>query len=140
MKKFMFIAIAMLSLVVFTGCGPTTYLTKAPTMVEATPEGSMDQLYVQANLWMIDQFNSAESVIQFSDKDAGIFKGKYLIYSVGATTYTRSQSIYATLTIRVSDNRVQMDIVVIDDYPTWLKKTVDSSVADLVVKFKSEFQ
>ena len=41
------------------------------------PGKSKDQLYVNANTWFVDIFNSAESVIQYQDKDAGKIIGKY---------------------------------------------------------------
>ena len=36
-----------------------------------------DELYVKANAWFVDNFNSAESVIQFQDKESGKLMGKY---------------------------------------------------------------
>jgi hypothetical protein len=35
-------------------------------------------LYTRINLWFVDVFNSSESVIEFSDKESGVIKGKYL--------------------------------------------------------------
>ena len=37
--------------------------------------------FIKANEWMVQSFNDAKSVIQFKDKEAGIFKGKYPIKS-----------------------------------------------------------
>lgn len=42
------------------------------------PEKSKDDIYVLANKWMVETFNSAESIIQYSDKEAGTIMGKYV--------------------------------------------------------------
>lgn len=42
------------------------------------PGMTKDQLYIASNTWMVDIFRSAESVIQFSDKEDGVVMGKYV--------------------------------------------------------------
>lgn len=68
--------------------------------------------YIKANEWMVESFNSAKNVIQFSDKEEGIVKGKYLMYQgVQGTKYMAgTESYYAIITIRVKDNSVKMEI------------------------------
>lgn len=105
MKKLMIV----LSVFLFTGCG--TMVNQPSSIVEEfNPKGTKDELYVRANLLMIDIFNNAESVIQFSDKDAGVFKGKHLVYHQGATQYTSERKLFATLTVTVRDNYLKLKI------------------------------
>jgi hypothetical protein len=35
-------------------------------------------IYTKANMWFVDAFKNADSVIQFSDKESGTIKGKYV--------------------------------------------------------------
>ena len=42
------------------------------------PNITQDELYIKANSWFVDNFNDAESVIQFQDKEAGKLMGKYV--------------------------------------------------------------
>ena len=39
---------------------------------------STDDIYIKANMWFVDAFQNADSVIQFSDKASGTIKGKYV--------------------------------------------------------------
>jgi hypothetical protein len=39
---------------------------------------SADNIYIKANMWFVDAFRNADSVIQFSDKASGTIKGKYV--------------------------------------------------------------
>jgi len=41
-------------------------------------EMSSDDIYIKANMWFVDAFKNADSVIQFSDKQSGTIKGKYV--------------------------------------------------------------
>jgi hypothetical protein len=42
------------------------------------PGVSKDDLFVKTNLWAVGYFNKAESVIEYSDKEAGIISGKFI--------------------------------------------------------------
>lgn len=63
--------------------------------------------YIKANEWMVNTFHSAESVVQFSDKEEGIIKGKYLLE--GTTNR------YASITIWVKDNASKINIEAFDN-------------------------
>jgi len=41
------------------------------------PGVSKDELYARVNAWFVETFNSAESVIEFQDKEIGKVMGKY---------------------------------------------------------------
>jgi hypothetical protein len=62
---------------------------------------------------MVATFNNAESVIQFTDKEAGIVKGKYIMKKgiISTSAYVASTDpFYAVITIRVKDNAARIEI------------------------------
>jgi hypothetical protein len=67
---------------------------------------SQDTLYTRANMWFVDAFRSAESVIQFSDKTSGIIKGKYIGDNVMAGVYVCK--ISSTVTVEVKEGRYRI--------------------------------
>lgn len=75
--------------------------------------GTKNQLFLKANEWMVNTFNNAESVIQYSDKDEGAIIGKYLMFGelisvpMGMTVNTR---VFAIIDIRVKDNKARVSI------------------------------
>jgi len=76
MKKLM-----LLSLIFITACVVYKTVSSEPysEVFENLP-GTKDELFVKANEWMVKTFTSAESVIEYSDKEAGALMGKYLMY------------------------------------------------------------
>lgn len=76
-------------------------------------EGEKNDLYVKANQWMVERFNSAKSVVQFSDKDAGIVSGKYYIATpmvVGSNYQTSANEIYAIIKLQVKDGAAKISV------------------------------
>lgn len=71
------------------------------------PGINKDDLFILANSWAVDVFVSAESVIEFSDKEAGIVKGKYIINFVEGVYV---QAVRSTLTIEVKDDAARITI------------------------------
>jgi hypothetical protein len=67
---------------------------------------SQDDLYIRANMWFVDAFNKADSVIQFSDKENGVIKGKYIGDNVTAGMYICK--ISATVSVEVKDGRYRI--------------------------------
>jgi hypothetical protein len=67
---------------------------------------SQDILYTRANMWFVDAFRSAESVIQFSDKESGVIKGKYIGDNVMAGIYVCK--IASTVTVEIRDGRYRI--------------------------------
>lgn len=68
-----------------------------------------NQLYIRANTWMVETFNNAKSVIQFSDKESGIVIGKYLMKSIITSTTTRND-VYAIIKIQAKDGSTKITI------------------------------
>ncbi len=97
-----------------TSCGSIKFETTGDGWIEKdgiTNSLSKKDNYILSNEWMVEAFNNAESVIQFSDKEAGIVKGKYHLYSgEGSTGYYRSESVSAIITLRVKDDGVRIEI------------------------------
>ena len=128
MKKILLIALLALS----ASCGSVQYL-KSPILPQQKAvmlETSKDVNFVNANEWMVETFNNAESVIQYSDKEAGIVKGKYSIFSAsaGRTTYYgygitntvgKYDGLTATITVRVKDGEARLEIVPNKTYLTY---------------------
>lgn len=120
MKKLLtLIMISYLFLVV--GCMSGASLVQFPEdedLVEVYdyPALSKDQLFLKANGWMIETFNSAESVIQHSDKEEGAIIGKYLMYGSTSTSYVYGQAIeidsrvFAIIDIRVKEGKAKIEI------------------------------
>ena len=68
---------------------------------------SRSDLFVRANSWAVDAFVSADSVIEFSDADAGLMKGKYVTYYQEGLYNVR---VRATLTIELKDGAARVTI------------------------------
>jgi len=140
------ILIMVLTLLSLTSCGTLTTITASQQNIEIYPKADKDELYVKANLWMVDVFNDAESVIQFSDKEAGVFKGKYLVHHTPASQYSAGSSLYATLMVNVKDNYLKLTIN-IPEYQSYInsevfvdrQKIVNQKVNYVIQDFKDSF-
>ncbi|WP_236984860.1 DUF4468 domain-containing protein [Marinagarivorans cellulosilyticus] len=70
-----------------------------------------DTLYVRANNWMVDAFNNADSVVQFTDKESGTISGRYLLGTVSnASEYGPARRAYATIKVRVKDGASKITV------------------------------
>ena len=99
----------ILSVFALSSCESVEY-TEPPREEQAVvievPEKGKDELFVLANSWAVDAFNSAESVIEFSDKEAGIVKGNFeSALSDGMRSSGRART---TMTIEVKDGRARI--------------------------------
>jgi hypothetical protein len=127
--------------------------TPPPKIATFENELSKDQNYVLANEWMVESFNNATSVIQFTDKESGTVKGKYTIKSayISTSTYVAStDALFAIITIRVKDKLSRIEI----DPPTdaffsrksmgyeigYTASMFDEAASKLVADFQSRMQ
>jgi len=84
-----------------------------PQSEEFSSSNNQDDLYIKSNTWMVERFNSAKSVVQFSDKEGGIVIGKYLMAEVpnvmgyGVVSYT---DVYARIKIQVKDEVAKITV------------------------------
>jgi len=110
MKKIILLAVITLSSCVLVQNIPSEDL-KQSKIIEDLKQ-SKSELYVKANNWMVNAFNDAESVIQFSDKDSGTLTGKYLV--TGGLTYLSGipmdSRVFAIIKMKLKDNRANISI------------------------------
>lgn len=103
---------AVLSLV---SCMSTIRLIDKPSDVIKNSENNENKNanYVKANEWMVQAFNNAESVIQFTDKESGVIKGRYAM-KMGVTStspyVSNTPAFTAIITIRVKDKASRIEI------------------------------
>jgi len=110
MKKLILISITILSSCV--AYQKISYQEPFIKIYEDVP-GDKNQLFLKANEWMVKTFNSAESVIQYSDKEEGVIIGKYLMFGeirTGAYGISVDSRVYAKIDIRVKDGRALISI------------------------------
>ena len=109
MKKLFLLSISFLLL----NCGLT------PSLMQSNPiekvfklEGqNKSDLYVKANQWMVNSFNNAKSVIQFSDKESGTITGKYMLGKLTASDrFNPGTEAYAIVNIQVKDGASKVTI------------------------------
>ena len=71
------------------------------------PNKTQSEIYVKANAWFVETFVSAESVIEFQDRESGRIMGKYVFtYNEGILTFAVRQ----TISLECRDNRVRIVI------------------------------
>ena len=106
------ISIFAFALVLFTGCATMMGVKAPPEMrtfekIIEIPNQTKSYLYIKANSWFVETFNSAESVIEFQDKEAGKIMGKYIFsYAEGVYTYNVRQIV----DIAIKDNKIKIVI------------------------------
>lgn len=114
MKKIFIPSISLICFFLLNSC-ITSQVQQSPPPKFANFENQLDKNanYVLANEWMVESFNSAESVIQFTDKESGTIKGKYTLKQayVSASPYVASTpALSAIITLRVRDNKIRIEI------------------------------
>lgn len=109
MKKLNILLILGLALLLVSCATVKPSEVKGMTKVVDVPGVSKDELFVKASTWMVEAFNSSKSVIQYSDKEAGVIKGKYVI---DFPQLTAQGSCDATITIECKDEKCRL---IIDD-------------------------
>jgi len=124
MKTFIYgLLLFALLLVVSCAATPVKRISEPLTYNEVVEVDNMskDALFTKANMWFVDAFRNADSVIQFSEKDSGVIKGKY----VGDKTRFADDSFRAagtyllqvtsTITVEVREGRYRISF----DNPTY---------------------
>jgi len=115
MKNLKQLKILILSTLLLTSCGGmlnTTMLHPVQKSKIINIENTnKSDLFVRANNWMVETFNDAESVIQFSDKENGIVTGKYLMQTIIKGTEIPATKVFAIIKIRVKDNAANIELL-----------------------------
>jgi hypothetical protein len=120
-KKISLVVIKIVFLVLATsmmwGCRTTQVIisedSKKMERIIDVPNLSKDALYIKVNSWFVENFNSAESVIEFQDKEAGKIIGKY------EHSYTYHLNLWyarQTVSVDIKDNRIRF--IISDPYHT----------------------
>lgn len=121
MKKLTLITI----LILINGCISYRTLNKPDNISEIINTKLLkDEAYILSNEWMVETFNDSESVIEFTDKEVGIIKGKYLMaqgIDFDSSYYTSISPLFVIITIRVKDSLVRFEINH-NNYPFTLAK------------------
>ncbi|MFD0763013.1 DUF4468 domain-containing protein [Lutibacter aestuarii] len=145
MKRLLFIFITSFTII---NCG-SLVATKVPAE-EFSQEKIIenlnlkkDKLYVISNDWMVDTFNDAESVIQFTDKEEGIVIGKYLLQGelIIADIITNDTRIFAKIKIEVKDNKAKINITpttAINIFKEQHKLTIKDKINNLIISFENK--
>lgn len=66
-----------------------------------------NELYRRANQWFVDNFTSAESVIEYQDKESGDIMGKY-VFSTTVGIY--HHDIRQTISVNLKDGKARLRI------------------------------
>jgi len=96
---------------VLSGCATTEAPQVDYSEIVDVPDISKDDLFVKTNLWAVGYFNKADSVIEYSDKEAGTISGKF----VGKNHSIKggmggSQAVRSIFTVSVKDGKVKLDL------------------------------
>ncbi len=105
-RKLSLATVLIIALIIMAGCASTSNenVVDEMSVVVEVPGKTADELFVLANSWAVDIFNSAEAVIEFSDKDAGIIKGTFTHDINGFNDY-RTET---TITIETREGRARI--------------------------------
>ncbi len=115
------------------------------------------EAYIKAKTWFANTFNSAKSVIQLDDKDAGVIVGKGFTEKEAGNAFTGSipQNVWYTINITIKDGKYRIQIYdvflkntdgytstaeSINKYPKMNKKflkRIDDSCKDLIASLKA---
>ena len=108
-KKLFYLSIVIILIISIQSCA-TIVISQESSKVVKIEGKSKDDLYIRANTWMVETFNNAESVIQFSDKENGIVTGKYIMANIIASNTTR-HNVYSIIKIQVKDGAARITII-----------------------------
>ncbi len=118
------------------------------------------EAYIKAKTWFANTFNSANSVIQMDDKDAGSLIGKGYTAKEAGNVFTGpiSQNVWYTINITIKDGKYRVQIYDVyiknsdgytmtseslNKYPKMNKKfikRIDDSCKELIVSLKAAMQ
>ena len=108
MKKIIF----LLSVFLFFSCGHKLE-TMAPVEKVIEAPGTKNQLYVRANNWMVESFNNAKMVVQFSDKEEGIVTGRYMMaptWGYNGYSVVQSGGHFAIIQIQLKEGATKITV------------------------------
>ncbi len=109
-KKCISILSAVLLMMIFNSCASlfspkATEEQKRMEKILSFEQKNKEELYIQTNAWFVKIFRSAESVIEFQDKEAGKIMGKY-VFSLYDGIY--KFNIKQVLSIDIKDEKIRI--------------------------------
>jgi|AntAceMinimDraft_9_1070365.scaffolds.fasta_scaffold29049_2 hypothetical protein len=97
------------------------------------PNTNQNELYVRANSWFVNAFKSAESVIQFQDKDAGKIMGKYRLFITIGHPLSLTAGCTSIITVDIKDNKARLFITGLEsDYGADMTKDLEAIKSALI--------
>jgi len=112
MKKLLMIGICLVALILVVSCATgfdNSPIEDVVSVVEVSGVSSAD-LFVKSNSWMVDAFKNSESVIQFSDKEAGVIKGKFILNNMPIGAMGVKGTIESTITIETKEGKARISL------------------------------
>ncbi|NLC92618.1 MAG: DUF4468 domain-containing protein [Treponema sp.] len=112
MKRKLIVSVIVLSAMLwgFTSC-VSSNVAANPISIQKiidVPGENKSTLFVKANSAAVDMFRNASSVIEFSDKESGIIKGKFIIPNVSSGIYYHR--INVIITVEVKDGKMRLSL------------------------------
>lgn len=106
------------------------------------PGMSKDQIYIQANSWFVNTFNSGKSVIQLNDKEMGVILAKgYLPNIAQQVGFAISYEVSADVIFRIDikDGRTRL-IMTIQNYDSINRGGVAGALSGNISQSKASFK
>ncbi len=108
----------ILCMLILNGCASIKEAFTPPLGFQAGPDskkmsitiavdGDKKDLFTDLNIWVIQNFQSAKTVIQYSDKEAGVISGRYL----ARDDFDDWNDLYVMFTIKVSNTKIILEFV-----------------------------
>lgn len=122
-------------LLIVTSCSsiPTIPLDDSYEKIIVVEDISKDELYIKANAWFVEVFNSAESVIEFQDKEEGRVMGKYRFRP------DKSGALYRSIiSIEIKENRVRVKFYE-PFLEVWANSTTNESISSYRVSLRNHY-
>lgn len=129
MKKLNILLVLGLALLLVSCATVKPSEVKGATKVVEVPGASKDEIFVRASSWMAETFNSSKSVTQYSDKEAGIIKGKYVI---DFPQLTAQGLCDATITIECKDEKCRL--IIDDPYDFRVRDAYSTGIVNMTRK------
>ena len=129
MKKLNILLVLGLALLLMSCATVKPSEVKGATKVVEVSGASKDEIFVRASCWMEETFNASKIVTQYSDKEAGIIKGKYVI---DFPQLTAQGLCDATITIECKDEKCRL--IIDDPYDFRVRDAYSTSIVNMTQK------
>ena len=101
------LCLAVLAVMTLSACvsaKPDEQPMPSHSSVVQVPEATKDELWLRANEWCIDAFKNSTNVIQYSDKEAGVIRGKF----TGEYNGYYYEYVQTTFSVEVKDGKARL--------------------------------